>query len=96
MTDATDHFTRHWALALDNDEGFYDHRRALAQQVVASESDTPTVDLADALKDWSEELVYGEDYDSLPMLTRELLSGALGFVDWHELARRYLRPDELD
>lgn len=79
---------RHIQLVLDNDEGIYRYRVMLTRD--ATRGKYPRADLADALKDYVEELCELESDDALPMMARELLTTALGSVDWHAMATEYL------
>lgn len=88
------------ALVLDNDEGTYSHvwdvlvRRATE---AAAESDIgkPAYYLADALKDYTEELCGLEsDNDELSMMARQVIAAGLCEVDWDEIAANVLSGAE--
>lgn len=87
-TDATaERLKRHVQLVLDNDEGMYRYRVMLTRD--AARGKYPRADLADALKDYAEELC-DLDNDAVPMMARELLTTALDSIDWHAMATEYL------
>lgn len=83
-----------WAVALwvNNECGLYDHRRALAldaiEEAKRGEREARGI-LADMLKDWIEE----EAPDLGATLWADLLTSALGQVDWYELAEHWLADE---
>lgn len=105
MTDATQHFTHHVALVLDNDQEAYNRRRAIVREWFGEGADARSLaKLADTLKDWARELVEplyagsmdrggGEWTETGVMLARELLSSALDFADWRRLAIDWAEED---
>ena len=75
-----------WAVALwvDNDEGLHNHRNWLVK-VSRREGETRRVWLADALKEWVEEMM-----PELQGLAGDLLTHAVERVDWMELAKAWV------
>lgn len=93
--------SHHVRLVLDNEYDLYRRRREIVR--VWAWGDAPVSAVADALKDWCEELTGLEHGDmghvfGPPVLAREVLSTALAWVDWMALARDYIaeREEEAD
>jgi hypothetical protein len=73
-----------------------DNDRPLAEAVgklVEEMAGRPLKDLADALKDFVERVVEGED-ESAQLMRSQLVSSALARVNWRELAQEYRDEDE--
>jgi hypothetical protein len=88
-------------LWLSNDEGLYNATRELVRENAANpahlseywdESQTKLYNVADALKDFVEELC-GDALEQASFVS-DLLGYALGDVDWHEVAAAWLGYDE--
>lgn len=90
------------SLILDNDEGTYREVRERAAEILRevqddtnvvayiwTEEEAATSRLEDWLKDYTEELCGLED-DSLTMMARQLLGGAIGSVNFREIAESIL------
>jgi hypothetical protein len=86
------------ALWIDNEQGSYSQRQEMAQdawenaegkRAYASQTrlDRAKCLLADSLKDWIEEMNPLADSASL---FSDLMSAALGEVDWYEIAENFL------
>lgn len=80
-------FTHHALLILDNEEGYYNDLCDLARE---HDDDETTWELARAIKDYIEEIIPEEyyQYNTCPMLA-ELLTLALAYVDYDDIARHY-------
>jgi hypothetical protein len=98
--------THHARLVLDNDYGLYTHRLELVAQSRESAAEWETTYelkdndgavrvsyLADALKDWAEEIVAQESDDVANGFTAEILTTALAWIDWQEMARDYIAEE---
>lgn len=70
-------------LWLDNEQGTYDDMRQLA-----SISTLDTGELAEAIKDYCEELTQGDEPPA--SMATDLLRGALSDVNWQEIAAAYV------
>ena len=84
-----------WAVALwiDNDEGSYRWSRMLVAEAAAGAGEGgETIAVADTLKDWQE----AEMPELEASVWSDLLSAALGEVDWYEIAENYLSEIEDD
>ena len=89
------------ALWIDNEPGSYDYRQELAQSAYDdaepdsyfTREERATLDLAESLKDWIENDNPLADSASL---YSDLISGALGSVNWHEIAENYLEDVDKD
>jgi hypothetical protein len=87
------------ALWIDNDQGGYSQRQEMVQDAWDNaeadknftREERATLSLADALKDWIEEM--NPIADQASMFT-DLLGNALGQVDWHEIAENFLTDVE--
>ncbi len=79
------------ALVLNNDESTYNAVRAQAHEI-RSTNDRPDLDLADWVKDFTEELcgLEEEHEDYLTPMARQVLAAGLAKVDWHEIAENVL------
>ena len=90
------------SLVLDNDEGSYNYAREMAETFKREAGEHPNVEsglwtkdeaatftLEDWLKGYTETLC-GLEGDSLPMMARQLLSGAIDSVDFREIAESLL------
>jgi hypothetical protein len=94
------------ALIIDNDERTHSESRAIVRHALRfgkrseywAEADRDRYVVADALKEWiereSEDAVEMTDREPFSYLWAQLISAALGEVDWDEIARNYL--SELD
>lgn len=85
MSDFAEQATHHVRLVLDNDERLYFARRELILSCDGVQ------DTAAALRDWCEELCFGDD--AAHNLATELLLLALAWVDWDEMARGYIAEE---
>lgn len=74
-------------LYIDNDRGEYDRWQEEAQSILnaATMEDSAVRELADTLKDEYEEVM-----PEVPGVWADLMSAALGEVDWHEIALNIL------
>lgn len=81
----------HVRLVLDNEQHLQERAFELAREALKDEH--PRAMLRDTLKDFVEELVYGEDGTSsdMPMMAAELVGCAMSHVDWYDLAVTYLQ-----
>jgi hypothetical protein len=86
-----------WAAALwiDNEQGSYAYSRELVAEA-AEGSETPTVDAADALKEWAEETWIDPVLEDVATMAVDLLRGAFSEIDWHEIAGGYLSELEAE
>lgn len=90
---AAESLTRHVQLVLDNDYGLYHERRRIVDEFVTSAEQSgaeayPHL-LGDELYEWAQSLI-GLDGDELDGFQREILTTALGWVDWREIANDYI------
>lgn len=97
-----------WSICVDNDRETYDTIRAMVAEHANSE--TARADLADALKDWTENTsglegvrvsmltIVGDDtgVESLSSLMATLIHSAIVAIDWHWLAMVLLDKHEED
>lgn len=81
----------HVCLLLDNEEGTYHAVLELVES--ARESEYPRSELSGSLRDLVETLCGFDEYDDIPMMSRELLGVALSSIDWHAMAVRYLEDE---
>jgi hypothetical protein len=82
------------ALWIDNEYGMYQQRQEMAQSAyddADGDMDEAKSKLADALKDWIEEMNPIAS-DNSPFT--DLLGAALGEVDWYEIAENFLEDVE--
>lgn len=78
------------ALWIDNDQGSYSQRCEMAQDAwdnADGDEDEAKRKLADALKDWIEEM---NPLASEASMFSDLMNAALGEVDWYEIAENFL------
>lgn len=96
MNTAEQSLTHHVRLILDNDEGLYNMRREIVQRAIADadvSGEASGQDVAEELQGLYEGLVGLRDDLGVPepgMPAMEILSTALAFVDWHEMAVDYI------
>ncbi len=82
--------TYHVQLILDNDENLYRMRREIVQEFMSGPDANYTHLLGDQLQEWVGEMSESES-DSL--LRTEIVSTALAFVSWREMAKGYIEEE---
>lgn len=93
FTSAAEGLTHHVRLVLDNNYDRYQERRALVRSFLASDDAQYPHLLGDLLKDWCEEIVARETDDVANGLASELLTSALAWVEWREMAADYITEE---
>lgn len=77
-------------LWLDNDQGTYESVREVVRSNVRETEGVASYDgtLAEAIKEFCDELTQGDETPA--SMATDLLRGALGAVNWQEIARAYV------
>lgn len=83
-------------LVLDNDQGTYEMCREIVRRT--RDEEYRTVALADQIKDFTEQLIYGNDElmaeDQLSVMAQQMIGAGLAEVDWDEIAQHYIEEDD--
>ena len=87
---AEEALSHHVCLVIDNEGGSYELRREYVRGFIdENDADRPWI-LGDQLKCWIEDMTLSHD---LSILQREILTTALAYVDWEQIARDYIQEE---
>ena len=85
--------THHFMLVIDNEHGDYEMRREMVREALTG--DYPVATLRDSLREWAEEMMYGDDdIETMNIMQRELIGVALNSIDWYAMAVRYIEEEQ--